>query len=185
MFFVKIDGLQTTIFDTSIVNLFFSDNAANAEIKGLEADFLYLSSIEGLSFAGAISMLDTEITKKITPTNDVIVGSDLAFAPSFQGNLRLRYEWSLDSGNRAHIMSQVTFSEDSFSDIIQINNDKINSWETLDLRLGITTESWLGELYVLNLTDERAEISRSYVFDKERVTYMRPMTIGLRFKKDF
>ena len=82
-------------------------------------------------------------------------------------------------------MSQVTFSEDSFSDIIQINNDKINSWETLDLRLGITTESWLGELYVLNLTDERAEISRSYVFDKERVTYMRPMTIGLRFKKDF
>ena len=82
-------------------------------------------------------------------------------------------------------MSQVTFSEDSFSDIIQINNDKINSWETIDLRLGITTESWLGELYVLNLTDERAEISRSYVFDKERVTYMRPMTIGLRFKKDF
>ena len=66
-----------------------------------------------------------------------------------------------------------------------INNDKINSWETIDLRLGITTESWLGELYVLNLTDERAEISRSYVFDKERVTYMRPMTIGLRFKKDF
>jgi hypothetical protein len=82
-------------------------------------------------------------------------------------------------------MSQVTFSEDSFSDIIQINNDKINSWETLDLRLGISTESWLGELYVLNLTDERAEISRSFVFDKERVTYMRPLTIGLRFKKDF
>ena len=82
-------------------------------------------------------------------------------------------------------MSQVTFSEDSFSDIIQINNDKINSWETLDLRLGISTESRLGELYVLNLTDERAEISRSFVFDKERVTYMRPLTIGLRFKKDF
>ena len=82
-------------------------------------------------------------------------------------------------------MSQVTFSEDSFSDIIQINKDKIKSWETLDLRLGISTESWLGELYILNLTDERAEISRSFVFDKERVTYMRPLTIGLRFKKDF
>jgi hypothetical protein len=97
----------------------------------------------------------------------------------------MRYEWSLDSGKRAHIMSQVTFSEDSFSDIIQINKDKINSWETFDLRLGISSESWLGELYVLNLTDERAEISRSFVFDKERVTYIRPMTVGLRFKKDF
>ena len=42
----------------------------------------------------------------------------------------------------------------------------------------------LGKLF-LNLTDERAEISRSFVFDKERVTYIRPMTVGLRFKKDF
>ena len=64
MFFVEVDGLQTTIFDTSIVNLFFSDNAANAEIKGLEADFIYITDIDGLSLAGAASFLDTEITEK-------------------------------------------------------------------------------------------------------------------------
>ena len=34
-FYVDISKLQTTIFDPSIVNLFFSDNAANAEIKGV------------------------------------------------------------------------------------------------------------------------------------------------------
>jgi iron complex outermembrane receptor protein len=33
-FFVDIERLQTTIFDPSITNLFFSDNAANAEIMG-------------------------------------------------------------------------------------------------------------------------------------------------------
>ena len=36
-FFVEIDRLQTTIFDPRIVNLFFSDNAANAEVMGKPA----------------------------------------------------------------------------------------------------------------------------------------------------
>ena len=41
LFFVDVSGLQSTIFDPSIVNLFFSDNAADAEIKGVEGDFIY------------------------------------------------------------------------------------------------------------------------------------------------
>ena len=40
-FFAEIENMQTTIFDPSIANLFFSDNAANAEITGLEADFIF------------------------------------------------------------------------------------------------------------------------------------------------
>ena len=32
-FYVDVTGLQSTIFDPSIVNLFFSDNAADATIK--------------------------------------------------------------------------------------------------------------------------------------------------------
>ena len=59
-------------FDPSITNLFFSDNAADAEIIGLEGDFVWLpESSEGLTVSGAFSILDTEITKVITPTNDV------------------------------------------------------------------------------------------------------------------
>jgi len=41
MFMVDIAGLQTSILDPSITNLFFSDNAADAEIMGLEGDFIY------------------------------------------------------------------------------------------------------------------------------------------------
>ncbi|GIS25308.1 MAG: hypothetical protein CM15mP126_5510 [Gammaproteobacteria bacterium] len=62
-FMVDVAGLQSTIFDPSIVNLFFSDNAADAEIKGVEGDFTYFTDVEGLSVAGAFSFLDTEITK--------------------------------------------------------------------------------------------------------------------------
>ena len=42
-FFVDIEGLQSTVFDPSIVNLFFSDNAADAEITGVEGDFTSVS----------------------------------------------------------------------------------------------------------------------------------------------
>ena len=69
--------------------MFFSDNAADAEIKGVEGDFVYFTE-QGLILSGAFSFLDTEITKALVPTNDVIVGQELAFAPGFQANIRVR-----------------------------------------------------------------------------------------------
>ena len=91
LFFVDVSGLQSTIFDPSIVNLFFSDNAADAEIKGVEGDFIYYTET-GLILSGAFSLLDTEITKSLIPTGDIIVGQELAFAPGFQGNISARKE---------------------------------------------------------------------------------------------
>ena len=58
VFFLDISDLQTTIFDTSIINLFFSDNAADAEVTGLEADITYAPSA-GLTMGAAFSVLDS------------------------------------------------------------------------------------------------------------------------------
>ena len=58
LFFVDIEKLQTTIFDPSITNLFFSDNAANAEVMGLEGDFVWLPAFsDRLTVSGAFSIL--------------------------------------------------------------------------------------------------------------------------------
>ena len=185
LFFVDVSRLQTTIFDPSIVNLFFSDNAADAEVRGLEGNFIWLPAYDGWTVTGAFSLLDTEITKVITPTNDVQVGDELAFAPSFQGNLRARYEWDLDNGWLGHVMPSVSFSSDSYSDIITINRDKIDSWFMAGVTAGVKSDTWSAELYVTNLTDERAEVSRNFVFDARRVTYAQPRTIGVRMSWDF
>ncbi|MCR9193928.1 MAG: TonB-dependent receptor [Hyphomonas sp.] len=190
-FFVEIEGLQTTIFDPSIVNLFFSDNAANAEIQGIEGDFTWAPyAVEGLTIAGAFSLLDTEVTDVLTPTNDVLVGSDLAFAPAWQGNLRARYEWDLEtqiagSDLTAHVMPQLVFSDDSVSDIIEINKADIDGYITLGGTLGVTADQWSAELFATNLTNEYAELSNNFVFDRERVTPLRPRTIGVRVGYDF
>ena len=190
-FFVKVEGLQTTIFDPSIVNLFFSDNAANAEIQGIEGDFTWAPyAVEGLTIAGAFSILDTEVTDVLTPTNDVLAGSDLAFAPAWQGNLRARYEWDLEtqiagSDLTAHVMPQLVFSDDSVSDIIEINKADIDGYVTLGGTLGVTADQWSAELFATNLTNEYAELSNNFVFDRERVTPLRPRTIGVRVGYDF
>lgn len=185
-FFVDVQNLQTTIFDPSITNLFFSDNAANAEIRGLEGDVTWAPSANpGLTVSGAFSFLDTEITEVLTPTNDVLVGSELAFAPSFQGNIRARYEWQLDNGLTAHVMPQIVVSDDSVSDVIEINKVQLDGYVMGHFSAGLTSDRWSVEAFVQNVTDERAELSNNFVYDRERVTIARPRTWGVRVSVEY
>jgi outer membrane receptor protein involved in Fe transport len=186
LFFVEVSNLQTTIFDPSITNLFFSDNAADAEVMGLEGTVDWApASVPGLTVTGSFSILDTEITEVITPTDDVIVGDSLAFAPEFQGTLRARYTWDLSNGMRAHVMPHLTYSDESFSDIITINRQVMDSWAMLGFTAGVSNSQWTAELFVDNLTDEAAELSMNFVNDRDRVTLARPLTGGLRFTYNF
>ncbi|MEO1039535.1 MAG: TonB-dependent receptor [Pseudomonadota bacterium] len=180
-FFVDIENLQTTIFDPSIVNLFFSDNAANAEIRGIEGDLTWApADIPGLTVAGAFSILDTEITEVLTPTDDVVAGAELAFAPSLQLNARARYEWDAFGDMTAHAQGQLVYSDNSRSDIIEINSAEVDGYATLGLRTGLTSDRYSVELYVDNVTDEVVELSNTFINDVERVTVGRPRTWGIR-----
>ena len=159
-------------------------HAADAEVRGIEGDFIWAPT-DRLTVNGAFSFLDTEITRVITPTNDVRLGDELAFAPGFQATLRARYEWGVMNGWTAHVMPHLTTSSKSYSDIITINRDEVDGWTMLGVTAGVRADQWSAELYIDNLTDERAELSRSFVFDRQRVTYSRPRTIGLRLNFDF
>ena len=185
-FFVDIQNLQTQIFDPSITNLFFSDNAANAEIYGLEADFTIAPySLPGFTVAGAFSILDTEITEVLTPTDDVIQGEELAYAPGFQGNIRARYEWDLSNTLEAYIQPQMTYSGSKFTDIIEINKIKLDSYTTFDLSVGVKTPQYRIEIFGENLSDERAQISGNYGNDRPRLVVNRPLTVGVRVGFDY
>lgn len=180
-FYVDIEKLQTTIFDPSITNLFFSDNAANAEVRGLEGDVTWLPAFsDRLTVNASVSFLDTEITEVLTPTNDVRQGDELAFAPQFQGTVRARYEWPFSASLTAHVMPGVSWSSESFSDIVTINRDEIESWFMASISAGVKAGTWDAELFINNLTDERAEVARNFVFDRTQVTYAQPMTFGIR-----
>jgi hypothetical protein len=184
VFMVDVSGLQSTIFDPSIVNLFFSDNAADAEIKGVEGDFIYYTG-SGLILSGAFSLLDTEIKKSLVPTGDVVVGSDLAFAPGFQANFSARKEWGGPSGNTGHWQAQFNHSRASDSDIMEPNRAQQGMYSLANFRAGVSNDNWMAEMYIDNISDERAEISNTFVFDRQRIALIRPINIGLRYKIKF
>ena len=185
-FFVDISDLQTTIFDPSITNLFFNSNAADAEILGLEADFVYApETFEGLTVSGAISLLDTEITDVLLTTEDVVEGADLAFAPTFQGNMAARYEWDLNSEYGAHLQATAAYSSSQDTDIIEINRVTLDDWFILGATAGVTKDRWSATLFVDNITDSRAQTSGFFNQDVQRNVITRPRTIGARFSVDF
>jgi outer membrane receptor protein involved in Fe transport len=66
-----------------------------------------------------------------------------------------------------------------------MNRDEIQGWTMVGLSAGVTSDMWGVELFIDNLTDERAELSRNYVNDRERVSYARPRTTGLRLTYNF
>jgi len=183
-FMVDITGLQSTIFDAAIVNLFFSDNAADAEISGLEGDFVYVTG-NGLMLSGAFSMLDTELTKSLVPTNDIVAGSELAFAPGYQANLAARKEWGMASGNTGHWQAQMTVSDESFSDIMEPNRAIQDKYSLFNVRAGVSNDEWTAEVYIDNLMDKKADISNTFIFDRQRVGMVKPRTLGIRYKKSF
>ena len=51
--------------------------------------------------------------------------------------------------------------------------------------MGVAKDNWSAEFFADNLFDEEAELARNFVFDRERVTYARPQTFGLRVSFDF
>jgi len=184
VFMVDVSGLQSTIFDPSIVNLFFSDNAADAEIKGAEGDIVYYTD-NGLILSGAFSLLNTEITKSLVPTADVVVGSHLAFAPGFQANFSARKEWGTSMGNTGHWQAQFNHSRASDSDIMEPNRATQASYFLANIRAGVSNDNWTAEMYIDNVFDERAEISNTFVFDRQRVAVIRPLNLGIRYKVKF
>ena len=184
-FYVDISNLQTTIFDTSIVNLFFSDNAADAEVFGVEGDVIVApQAIQGLTLFGAFSVLDTEITDVITPTGDVIEGGELAFAPTFQGNARARYEWGVGDYT-AHAQAQIVYSGSSRSDIIELNAAKVDAYNAVNLAAGLSSENWRAEIFAENVTDQNGVTSVFAINGPSRQTVLRPRTIGFRVSAQY
>jgi iron complex outermembrane receptor protein len=184
VFFLDISDLQTTIFDTSIVNLFFSDNAADAEVRGLEGDITWAPT-GNLTMGAAFSFLDTEITDTLTPSSDVQEGLELAYAPEFQGNVWMRYEWTMGNGWMAHVMPSISHSAKSYSDIITINRMDVPSWTMANVTAGVSSDKWMVEAFVTNLTDEQVVTGANYVNDRERLALAPPTTLGVRVSFEF
>jgi outer membrane receptor protein involved in Fe transport len=177
--------MQVSRFDPINVSILtFIDNAADSEIRGIESDLSWLAT-ENLSLFAALSYIDTEL---VSTKSEVIelapVGSELALTPEFAGTLRARYDWYLDS-MRLYTRAALQYAGDSWSSIVAADRRKQDSYTTMDFAVGTELDNWSVELFVRNLTDERAELFFNTQDDVPRITTNRPRTWGIRFSYDY
>ncbi|MFK7733564.1 MAG: TonB-dependent receptor, partial [Pseudomonadales bacterium] len=116
----EIDNLQVSRFDPSnVAFLVFMENVGDAETMGLDMDFQWAAT-ENLTLTGAFSWLDTEITRLNGQLQGVAVpvGSDLPLASDISGNLRARYDFTLDSyGADAFVAGSITYRGETLAGI--------------------------------------------------------------------
>ena len=120
------------------------------------------------------------------------LGSPLAGAPAFQGNIRARYQIDFD-GLRAFFQIGAVHQAHSLSStntqFIGTQTDiklyDLAAFTTLEGALGIAKDRWGVQAYGENLSDTRAPLFANYYNFVKAVTVNRPRTIGLRISYKF
>jgi outer membrane receptor protein involved in Fe transport len=115
-YYSEITDLQISRFDpANVAFLVFIENAGDAEIRGLDADFQWAAS-DNLTVFGALSLVDNELTRVNSQLADIVVpeGSRLPWTPEVSANIRARYDFRLDDFNAdAYIQGAITYTGDS------------------------------------------------------------------------
>ncbi len=185
------EDIQVSQFDSQNISILtIVDNGGNAEISGIEGDLVW-SVNEQLTLYAAASFNDTELVF-VDPAFDIVVadaGSMLPLTPETQISIRARYEWEMSNDLGAHWQFGYKYAGEALNSIVDTvdePNTMQDSYGIVDASVGVEnlSDGWGVELFVSNLTDERAQlhINRQDFF--ERVTTNRPRTMGLRVSYD-
>ncbi len=189
VYLVEWDDFQYAILDFSVSNLTIIRNAGQARVQGLEFDLNYALNNElTWSFSGAYT--DAELDEDII-NNEVVIapkGTQLPFVPEVQFSTILRYNTQVGSFD-THAQAAWSYTDNSWSSIVVDDREDQDSYNLLNLAIGIAKNSWTADLFIDNATDERAEIARNDPgYPSEKDTYIntnRPRTIGIRFGQKF
>ncbi|MCR8923415.1 TonB-dependent receptor [Dasania sp. GY-MA-18] len=186
LYFIDWQGMQVGITDFENVGVVtFVSNVSDSEIYGLEGDITFAATDNLMLFA-SFSLLDTEMTKVSEGGSQIAKeGSEIALAPPVQLNLRARYEWTI-ADMESHAQLVYSYTDEQYSSVIEANRYLQDSYQTVDASFGMAIdEHWGAELFVENLTDERAELFINSLDTSLRITTNRPRTVGLRVSYDY
>ncbi|GGZ64066.1 TonB-dependent receptor [Paraglaciecola chathamensis] len=171
-FFTQYEDLQVTQFDGTVG--FNVQNAAEAEIKGVELDGRWLLA-ESLVLSGSLAYLDFEyldfdvaqcapalVLANQVPSNSVqglcnLSGERAIYTPEITGSLRLQYQQ--DVGDWAYMTYGINmeYSDEYNAGVTLDPNTVQNSYTRWGLRVALADydDQWQVALIANNITDER------------------------------
>ena len=179
---IKWQNMQVSRFDPQNVSILtFIENAADSTINGLEGDIIWQINSNWRLFSAA-SYIDSELTQlKAQAIELAEVGSELPLTPKLQGNLRSQYSWQLSDYWLDWQLAWV-YSASSWSSIVAEQREKQQSYQIFNTSVNLDANNWQWQLYVNNITDERAQLFINDQDDIKRVTVNRPRTLGIKAK---
>jgi iron complex outermembrane recepter protein len=190
--------VQLQIYDPTLYgNAGFTVNGPNYRVRGVEGDVIWRIT-EALtlnsSFAWNRSKQVNEPTLVVKGTDISLfptrgIGSPLANAPPFQGNVRLRYAVPMYD-YLWHVQAGAQHTDHSYADVITQGTLSAPDYElapytTYDASAGVAKDAWEVEFYGENLTDTRAQLFISAAQWVTLTTVNRPRVMGVRFSYKF
>ncbi|WDE09723.1 TonB-dependent receptor [Thalassomonas haliotis] len=185
IYFIKWDNMQVSRFDpVNVSRLTFIENAANAEIYGVEMDAAWDIN-DKLTVNSALSYNRTELTDvkariiEIAPT-----GSELPLTPKVQANIRANYYWQ-QGEYQANWLLGLQYAGKSWSSVVSQERVRQSSYTIVNFSIGVKKDNWSVKLYGDNITDKRADLFINNQDFVARITTNRPRTFGLSFSYDY
>ena len=166
--------LNATYFDQTFDNFqlntflgtaFVVESIPELTSRGVDADFVWFSPVEGLTFQGGVTYTDAKYGNFTAadlsspgnfPQLSLLPGSRASFAPEWSTTLAINFDRSIGNGLRAGFSLAGKYMTDynTGSDLLPYKQQ--DAFTTVNGRISIGTEDerWTGEFWVQNLTDE-------------------------------
>ncbi len=129
--------------------------------KGVDADFLWFTPVEGLRIQGGVTYADTrygddKVPNDATNGNALLPGNHLSFAPEWSASSSLTYEHGVfdDLTARFNIGAKYMSKFNTGSDLLPRKEQKAFTVVNARVGLGAKDERWMLELWAQNLFDK-------------------------------
>ena len=138
--------------------VFFTDNAAEGRISGVETEFRWLPA-DAWEFYANVGLLDAEFDDFIDPTGS-LSSRDQAHAPNYTAAAGGTYRRADGFFARLDLSARDGF----YFDVS--HNQKSERYAIANARLGYETERWTAQLWMRNAFDENYAV-RGFFFENE------------------
>ncbi|CAN5337818.1 TonB-dependent receptor [soil metagenome] len=151
--------------NTFVGTAFIVETLPEVISKGVDADFIYATPIDGLTLQGGVTVAETTISDFVA--SDLLVpsrfnslrrlpGAQLSFAPKYSATLSGTYEHDLGASLlfRANLAAKYTSGYNTGSDLHPSKRQQ--PLTLVNARVGVGSDSgrWMLEAWAQNLTDE-------------------------------
>ena len=158
------------------------ENVGSASSQGFELDFNWLVT-DTLGLQGGVGYNDAQLDSEFVNDNAAIKsGTPMPNVPNWSVSLAATWDFSWRPQLPGYLRVDTQYIDERttlFDETIDFPTYRqIDAYTLVNLRLGLQTGNWLTELFITNLTNERAELFCCRNFYDPAVN--RPRTIGLR-----